>query len=339
MLPLLFVLAAQLQPGNGSPEFRQPQLAASQEQVVLTFGSGSVIYFASSSDGGHRFSSPVKVASPNALALGHHRGPRVNLLPDAVVVSAVVEGGDLVLWRSIDRGKTWIRTGVVNDVPNAAKEGFHAIASDHRGNLFAAWLDSRDSHTRLYGALSKDGGVTWSRNVQIYASPDGNICECCAPSVAFDENGEIWVMFRNVLDGDRDLYLIHSIDGAEFGPAQRLGIGSWPLDACPMDGGGLVADHGRIVSAWRREDDLFLAEPGHPEYRMGQGKDVAITVSPKGTYVVWSGARGLRVWKTGAETSAAIGREGAYPVLITLPDGTVLAAWENKGAILVELVP
>jgi hypothetical protein len=339
MLPLLFVLAAQLQPGNGSPEFRQPQLAVGQDQVVLTFGSGSAIYFASSTDGGRKFSSPVKVADPGTLALGHHRGPRVNLLPGVIVISAVVEGGKLALWRSIDRGKTWTRTGSVTDVIGAAREGFHAMASDQQGNLFAAWLDSRASETRLYGALSKDGGVTWSPNIQLYSSPDGTVCQCCAPSVAMDENGAIWVMFRNVLDGDRDLYLLHSTDGIAFGPAQRLGLGSWPLDACPMDGGGLVTDQGHVISAWRREDDLFLTEPGHPEYRMGQGKDVAVTVSPKGTYVMWSGVKGLRLWKTGVETSSAIGREGSYPVLVTLPDGVVLGAWEYHGAIEVERIP
>lgn len=350
MLPLLFVLVGQLQPGNGSVEFRQPQMAASQGQVAITFGAGSTIYFASSTDDGRKFSAPVKVANTGALALGRHRGPRINLLDDAIVISAVVgeqvsansharllpESGNLTIWRSTDHGKTWVRTGAVNDVPGAAREGLHAMGSDSQGNLFAAWLDLRGSGTRLYGALSKDGGLTWSKNVQVYNSPEGSICQCCAPSVAIAENHEIWVMFRNVLDGDRDLYLTHTSDGVSFAPAQRLGLGSWPLDACPMDGGGLVADHERVVSAWRRENDLFLTEPGRAEYRMGQGKDVALAVSPKGTYVIWSSAKGLQLWKTGVEAPSLVGSEGAYPTLVSLADGSVLAAWEYKGAIRVE---
>ena len=345
MLLLLFVLVAQLQPGNGSAEYRQPRLDASPGQVAVTFGSKSAIYFAFSSDGGHKFSSPVTVADAGALALGHQRGPRVNLLGDAIVISAV-DGGNLAIWRSTDRGKNWDYAGVVNDVPGSAREGFHAIASDQQGRLFAAWLDVRafgarrsDRETSLYGSLSKDGGLTWSKNVQIYRSPDGTVCQCCAPSVAIDEKGEIWVMFRNVLDGDRDLYLTHSSDGVSFAPAQRLGLGSWSLDACPMDGGGLVTDQGRVVSAWRREDDVFLTEPGHPEYRMGQGKDVAVAVSPKGTYVIWSSPKGLQLWKTGVEVPIVLNMEGAYPSLVTLPDGSVLAAWEYKGAIRVEKMP
>ena len=313
-------------------------MAAGEDQVVVTFGSGSGIYFASSTDGGHRFSSPLKMADSGALALGHHRGPRINLLPDAIVISAVLSG-NLIAWRSTDHGKTWARSSAINDVPDAAKESLHAMASDPHGVLFAAWLDGRASGTRLYGSLSKDGGRTWSKNVHIYSSPDGTICQCCAPSVAIDETGEIWVMFRNVLDGDRDLYLTHSADGVSFAPSQRLGMGSWSIDACPMDGGGLVADHGHVISAWRREDDVFLAEPGHAEYRMGQGKDVALAVSPSGTYVIWSGAKGLQLWKTGIETPLALGSTGSYPTLVTLPDGSVLAAWESKGAIHLEKMP
>src|SRR5271166_4817092 len=143
MLLLLLVLAAQLQPGNGSHEFRQPQLAAGPDQVVVTFGSGTAVYFTSSDDGGHRFSAPVRVANPGVLALGRHRGPRVNLLPGAIVISAVVDGGNLVVWRSTDRGKTWTSPVAVTDTPAAARAGFHAVASDQRGNLYATWLDSR----------------------------------------------------------------------------------------------------------------------------------------------------------------------------------------------------
>jgi len=313
-------------------------MAAGQDGVVVTFGSGSAIYFASSTDGGRSFSPPIKVAETNALALGRHRGPRVNLLPDGMVISAVLSG-NLIAWRSTDSGKTWTRTGAINDVPGAAKEGLHAMAAGPPSVLFAAWLDSRASGTRLYGSLSQDGGFTWSKSIQIYSSPDGTICQCCAPSVAIDEHGEIWVMFRNVLHGDRDLYLTHSADGVSFSPAQRLGLGSWPLDACPMDGGGLVADHGRVISAWRREQDVFLSEPGRAEYRMGQGKDVALAVGANGTYVIWSGAKGLQLWKSGTEPPLTLGSTGAYPTLVTLPDGSVLAAWESKGGIRLEKMP
>ncbi len=93
MLPLLLLLAVDLTPGGDTPEFHQPQLAAAHGQVAITYGAGSAIYFALSGDGGHAFSRPVKVADTGALALGRHRGPRVIVLSDAIVISAVAGRG------------------------------------------------------------------------------------------------------------------------------------------------------------------------------------------------------------------------------------------------------
>ena len=97
---------------------------------------------------------------------------------DAIVISAVAgkrasqgphahglpENGDLLVWRSADGGRTWSSPSTVNDVAGAAREGLHAMASGAGGLLFTAWLDLREGRTKLYGARSTDGGVTWSKN-------------------------------------------------------------------------------------------------------------------------------------------------------------------------------
>ncbi len=106
--------------------------------------------------------------------------------------------------------------------------------------------------------LPTDGGRTWSKNIRIYASPDGTICQCCDPSLAIDQQGVIHVMWRNVLSGSRDFYLAESKDGEHFGAARKVGEGTWKLDACPMDGGGMAFDRGRIVTVWRRESEIFF---------------------------------------------------------------------------------
>lgn len=330
---------------NGVPN-RQPQLAAGYGMVGLTFAAGQAIYFAASQDDGRTFSSPVKVTEAKILAAGRHRGPRAVILKDAIVISAVVGeiagdahahglpgDGDLVSWRSTDRGKTWSRAGTVNDEPRAAREGLHAMTADSQGNLFAAWLDLRSKGTKLYGSRSTDGGITWAKNVLIYASPDGTICECCDPSLAVDASGRISVMWRNALGGFRDLYVSSSADGAQFTAPQKVGDGTWKLNACPMDGGGLVMDHGRLVSAWRREGDVFLAPAGKPETRIGTGKDVAIAAGRKGPYVAWSNGPGLEIQTPGAPAPTQLAANGSFVNLTALADGSVLAAWELNGVI------
>ena len=353
LFPVLVLLAAQIQPEPNGPAYRQPQLGVGHGQVALTYGADRAIYFASSPDGGRSFSPPVRVAEVQALALGRHRGPRVTVLKDAILVSAVVgekistephahglpSDGNITIWRSVDRGKTWSRSGVINDVPGAAREGFHAIAEDATGNLVAAWLDLRAAGTQLYVARSVDGGRSWSKNVLVYASPSGTICQCCEPSIAIGENGLLSVMWRNVLDGSRDLYMASSRAGASFGPARKLGTGTWKLNACPMDGGALAIHHGRPVSVWRRDGEVFLAEPGKPEQYIGAGKDIALASTPAGLYVAWSRGRSLEILTPGALKPIQLAPEGAFVNLAALPDGSVLAAWEAGGAIQVEKSP
>jgi hypothetical protein len=326
---------------------RQPQLAASDGSVALVFGSGRAIWFSHSSDNGRNFSSPVSIAERPILALGRHRGPRVVFSGKTIIVSAVTgstlqvgehahglpSDGDLVSWRSQDNGATWSKPVVVNDVPGAAREGLHAMAADAAGGLAAVWLDLRTKGTRLYGAFSRDAGATWSKNVLVYESPDGTICQCCDPSIAAIARGEFAVMWRNCLGGMRDMYHLRLRDGPPASQPLKLGTGAWKLDACPMDGGGIAIEKGHIVSAWRREGRVYVAEPGQPEKEIATGKDVALAVGAKGPYVAWVSSTGVEVQTPGSPRPTKLSQKGAFPALTALADGSVLAAWEEDGAI------
>ncbi len=347
LLPILVLLASRIQPADVAVPYRQPQLAAGQGQVAMVFGGGSAIYFAPSRDQGRTFEAPVKVAELGALALGRHRGPRLAILKNALVVSAIVgeraatgahahglpESGNLAVWRSTDRGATWKRTGTINDVPGAAREGLHAMVTGPDGSLFSGWLDLRAKGTQLYGARSTDGGLTWSKNTLVYSSPDGTICQCCHPSVSIDESGRIFVMWRNAVDGSRDLYLTSSTDGQRFGAAQKLGTGTWKLNACPMDGGAFAVVKGKVISAWRRDGDVFVAEGDAAETKVGTGKDVALVQGKRGTYVAWTQDANVQVLPPKAAAPVLLGTAGGFVNLLALPDGGVLAAWETNGSV------
>lgn len=348
MLPLLLLLFANaIRTAAPDAPARQPQLDAAHRTVALTFGAGKSIFFTSSSDDGRTFATPVKVAETGALALGRHRGPRVAILRDAILISAIAgekaatgahahglpEAGNLTVWRSTDRGRTWSKTAVVNDVPGSAREGLHSMAAGPGGSQVAAWLDLRTPGMKLYGARSTDGGLTWSKNVQVYASPDGEICSCCHPSLAVEPNGRIWAMWRNALGGNRDLYVARSDDGVRFEDVTKQGTGSWKLDACPMDGGDFVVHDGKVTSAWRREGDIYLAEAGRPERRLGAGKDVAMTRTSRGLYVAWTHDGGIVGMSPDSREPRRIGSNGGFPALVPLSGGAVLLAWEADGSI------
>jgi hypothetical protein len=98
-----------------------------------------------------------------------------------------------------------------------------------------------------------------------------------------------------------------------------------------MDGGGLALTEGRTVTAWRRNQEIFLAEPGQPETKIGEGKDVALAASHGRTYALWVKDSQLVAWVDGNDEIMAA--KAAVPAVVALASGGVLAAWEENNGI------
>jgi hypothetical protein len=329
------LLGLSIAPNAGDTPYRQPSVAASESLTGVAFGAGNNIYFARAQD-----TVPVLVHSGGKLALGRHRGPKLAIAGGTPIVAAIVgekgggADGDLLVWRSTDGGRNWLAPVKLNDVPGAAREGLHGIAANG-ATVAAVWLDLREKGTTLYAAVSRDNGATWSKNALVYQSPSGTICQCCHPSVAVAKDGSVYVMFRNAVDGNRDMYTMRLGDKAPV----KLGSAEWKLNACPMDGGALALDAaGRPITAWRRESQVYLAGANGAEELIGAGKDPAMAVGRKGAYVVWAQGPELRMRRPGG-AEHTLASEGAWASVAALPDGRVLAAWESGGAIRLETLP
>jgi hypothetical protein len=341
MLFLALLLTLRLTPDSAELPLKQPQIAAKGDTVVLAYGAGNSVFFARSDNAGKTFSKAVKVGDGGYLALGMHRGPRIVMAGDAIVITAVTgaargKDGDLVAWRSTDGGKNWSQGARVSSVPAAAREGLHGMAAGPNGAVWVVWLDLRAGAMRLYGALSKDSGKSWEPNREIYASPDGHICECCHPTAFVGPKGELYAMWRNWVGGSRDMYSAVSTDGKAW-DVKKLGEGTWPLKACPMDGGGLALDgSGRVHSVWRRDSTVFMTSAGGKEVEVGKGKNAALAVASSGAFVAWQDGPSILVKKPGAEAPVVAGT-GTFPALAASGE-SVYAAWEHEGSISVERI-
>lgn len=323
-------------------DYKQVELASNNDLVAATFAWQDKVMFTSSHDGGRTWLDPRVAFEPGVIACGRHRGPRIVLGGNVIVISVVAgpkgggADGDLLAVRSVDGGKHWSTPVRINDAANSAREGLHAMAAGRGGLIYAAWLDLRSRGTKLYGSVSTDGGATWSPNKLVYQSPSGTICQCCHPSIAIDPaNDAIYVMWRNAVDGNRDLYLTRSIDrGRTFSTPEQLGVSSWKLDACPMDGGGIaIGTDGKAVTVWRRESTIFTARTGETERPVHEGRNPAIAVGTEGAYLAWTDENGLEARIPGHSDPVVLDPEGQYPQLAALSDGTILAGWERKGQI------
>lgn len=289
----------------------QPQVAITPSgRVHVVFGKSSAIYHTTSQDG-RTFSAPVKVGELEKLALGMRRGPRVTATDERVLVTAISHAdGNLHAWTSPDSGKTWKESPALNTTQNSAREGLQALAGDGRGLVVAVWLDLRSGGMEPWFRLSRDGGATWVPDASLYKSPDGHVCECCAPNVAISSTGEIAVTWRNWVGGSRDLYLATSRDGLSFSPAQKLGTGTWKLDGCPMDGGGLAfAPGGDWIAVWRREKAIFASEPGLPEAPVASAATQPLVAFAGETRLILWEANGTIMLRKGSDEPVVFARD------------------------------
>jgi hypothetical protein len=215
--------------------------------VYVTCGTKSGVYVVASRYCCAVFDPAKRIASVGSLALGMRRGPRVAVSGETVVVTAIAgeqgggRDGDLLCWRSTDEARTWTTAERINTNAGTAREGLHAMAAGPKAELFCVWIDLALETPRLCGSVSTDSGAHWSPARPVTGDSD-RICPCCHPSVAFDANGQVWVLWRGDRDGARDMFVAQSKDhGSTFSSPTKVGTGTWKLDACPMDGGALVS--------------------------------------------------------------------------------------------------
>lgn len=309
-----------------------PDLAKDADgRIHLTYGSGDSLLYSFSSNGGKSFSSPSLVDTFPDLFSFAMRGPQIAATPGGICIIACNKEGDIFSYQKTKSGE-WQQPTRINDVDTIAKEGFLALGGNGKDNLFATWLDLRNENkNNIYGARSTDGGKTWSKNILVYRSPDGHTCECCKPSVAvYDSN--VYVLFRNWLNGNRDLYLAHSKDNGNSFTAEKMGTGSWKLKGCPMDGGGLaLTTNGAPQTVWRRNKKIFSSEPAKPEIEIGQGKQCTIeSANGYNSYAWVENGEVVVLLPKGIKKNLG---KGGLPKLKAIGNEHLLCVWENNKQI------
>jgi hypothetical protein len=315
----------------------QPQLSLDNSGVVrLVFGRADSIFCATSTDKGTTFTTPAFVGRIAGMHLGMTRGPQLASSTNYSVITAMDKTGNIHYFQLTHATNTWEYKGLVNDVPASAPEGLMSITADASDHFYAVWLDVRheDKNNICFSALSGKAG-TWTKNRLIYISPDAHVCECCKPGIAVNGT-KVAVMYRNWLNGSRDLYLLTSADaGKTFGKAAKLGAGSWKLNACPMDGGGLAMDkNGTVYTAWRREGAVYYCQPNGHEQKLAQGRSCGFAIdaeSNSAEVVTLQQDKTVKLMDVNSKKEVTVG-EGDFLKSIVVADN-ILCAWEQDKQI------
>lgn len=311
---------------------QQPQIGVDNAGVIrVVFGRQDSIFCSTSSDQGNSFSKPTLVGVVAKMHLGMARGPQLACSSRYSIVTAMDKDGNIhcFMLNNAGNGK-WQYQGLVNDIKASAPEGLMNIACDNNDNFYAVWLDTRLNKTNNVFFSSLPGNhKQWLKNALVYRSPDEHVCECCRPTIAVN-GANVAIMFRNWLNGSRDLYLTTSADkGRTFGHATKLGSDTWKMNSCTMDGGGLDFNSDNTINTtWQRKGVVYYCRPGQNEKELGKGRDCSISTDKKQILVAMGSAGELKYKNVVTDKETYVSK-GSYLKLAILPDSKVLCVWED----------
>jgi hypothetical protein len=313
----------------------QPQISTDNKGTIrVVFGREDKIFCATSNDKGITFSQAVLVAQVPKMHLGMSRGPQLASSNNYSVITAQDQSGN-IHWYKLDHlSNQWKTMGIVNDLKGSAPEGLMGIAADNKDNFYAVWLDTRagGGNNIFFSSLANKAGH-WSKNQLVYRSPDKLVCGCCKPNIAV-RGSEVAIMFRNWLNGSRDLYLLKSLNGGtSFAVAQKLGEDTWKLNGCPMDGGGISIDASNMIrTTWQRKGMVYFCEPGQPEVNIGKGRNCSISEGGPNIVLNFQNNDTVKVVSLKNKNEIAVGN-GGFLKSIVLPDNKILCVWEQDNQI------
>lgn len=313
----------------------QPQITLdNSENVRIVYGRADSIFCLTSTNKGETFSEPVLVGRINGMHLGMTRGPQLASSAQYSVITGMDTLGNIHFFQLTHSTNKWQYKGRINDIPSSAPEGLMSIAADTKDNFYAVWLDLRQNRRNniCFSSLSGKSGK-WKKNELIYISPDGHVCECCKPSIAVN-GGNVAVMYRNWLNGSRDLYVIKSENaGKSFQEAKKLGLDTWKLVACPMDGGDIRVDtDGKIQTVWRREGLVYYCQPKERELNVAKGKSCSIVAdktSNKGLVITLQDGENVKLVGLNNQNEINVGK-GKFLKSAVLGNKEVLCVWEQN---------
>ena len=225
--------------------------------------SGSGVFFARSMDGGKTFGKNLKV---DGMACPCCRTAMAAAPDGGLLVSwrKVFEGDvrDMVVARSMDRGKTFLSPSLVHKdgwVFPACPHRPPSIGFDREGRLYETWYtEGTDEQPRVLFAVSDDDGKTFSSPISLHTHttslPDH-------PQMAVHPDGTVLTVWEEITGVRQRVVMRASKDRwASFAPVQTLSEG--PKATNPAVS---INDAGMMAISWNERifpNNLIILQTG-----------------------------------------------------------------------------
>ena len=270
-----------------------------------------------SHNGGDAFAPPVPISAPGVSVSSHGENSPSLVFGTRreayVLFEQMAERGatKLMFARSLEAGHNFQEPYRITDKDGVSSNGFSSLWGAPNGHVFAAWIDGRDDDedaligtSSIYIARSTDFGESFGKNISVAKG----ICPCCRPSMAFGQEGEIYLSWRYVFENNsRDMVVAVSRDGGEsFGSPVKVAEDDWQIAGCPHTGPQLLQVEDRLYVAW---------------FTAGNNREVGVQLS-------WSDDQ-AKNFASPVHASAGVAYAN-HPMLTQADDGRVLLIFEGR---------
>jgi hypothetical protein len=308
-----------------------PELAVdSAGRLFLTWASRTgeserTIFLTRTAGAAGLFDTPRAISSGGVYRSGSRTGgkttgyerrasPHVAAVGDKVLLAwseARKDGAGMrmLLAVSADAGATFSTPRPVHQ-GERANPTFTALATGPGGTTACAWLDDRSGGQQPFAAVQSADAGWFAEERLVHAGGDGKgVCPCCPTAACFAPDGTLYVAFRNIQDGYRDIAIgrLRPGQSAFEGPFPVLTGNTWKYDGCPHDGPSLAVAGDGLTVAWmdartgsqrcyfaqaKLADLRFASRELHPGTPGNQGNPKLCADPSGGLHAVWEESLG-----------------------------------------------
>ena len=262
-----YIFSDNIQVSNSLNNEEFPEMIINNNIIHLTwvsvYGNTKNIMYSNSQDLGENFSVPIQVnyLSNNIIAYGQS-GSKIEVYNENIFITYIDDrSGSWLIYLNVssDNGLTWEEEIVISDT--AYLNGYQDFEIDNNGNLHLIYYNfASNNHledVRYRFAPSDNNDWNFSPSIALgIVNAQMEPCDCCQPDLEIDNNGNVYVAYRNNVQNLRDTYLsVKRLDEDGFNENYQVSYFQDYIPYCPSSGPDIDIKENTIAVAYTIYDD------------------------------------------------------------------------------------